>query len=263
MELANRVVLITGASDGIGAACAREFRRRGARLALMARSMGKLLTVAEETSAIAIPGDVTNASDRAHAVETTLARHGRIDILINNAGAGLYEPSHTGSIETVRSMFELNVFAVLAMTQLVAPAMKAQRDGMIINVSSIAGLVPLPWFTMYSATKYGVCAMTDGLRMELASHNVRAMAVCPGYVRTGFQTNVMAGKPPEKLWRNRQFAITPEQCARAIASGVERESHTVVTPRVGWALVWGRRFFPRLIDHFLRKIYQDLEHGVN
>ena len=258
MKLDGRVAVITGASTGIGAACARELSRRGAKVVLTARSASNLTAVASETGGVAVAGDITDAAVRRQVVETAIGRFGRVDILINNAGVGVYSPSHSGSVADTRQMFELNVFAALEMVQLVAPGMKQRRDGMIVNVSSIAGLVPLPWFTMYSATKYAVCAMTDGQRMELARDNVRTMAVCPGYVRTGFSTNVLAGKPPEKLWRNRRFAITAEECARATADGIEREKRTVVTPRVGWTLVWARLLAPRVVDHYLLDMYEGL-----
>ncbi|MCC6587504.1 MAG: SDR family NAD(P)-dependent oxidoreductase [Bryobacterales bacterium] len=259
MKLNGRVAVITGASTGIGAACARELSRRGAKVVLAARSAENLAVVADETGGIAIAGDITDAAVQRQVLDTAVARFGRVDILINNAGVGVYSPSHSGSMADIRQMFELNLFAALALVQLAAPGMKQQRDGMIVNISSIAGLAPLPWFTMYSATKYAVCAMTDGQRMELARYNVRTMAVCPGYVRTGFSTNVLAGKPPEKLWRNRRFAITAEECARATADGIEREKRTVVTPKAGWALVWARLVAPRIVDHYLRNIYEGLD----
>lgn len=258
MKLDGRVVLITGASEGIGAACAREFKRRGAKLVVLARSE-QVLAVASEVGGDAVRGDVTQAAVREAAVETALKRHGRLDILVNNAGVGVYAPSHLGSVEDVRAMFEVNLFAALEMTRLVAPVMKDQRDGMIVNVSSIAGKTPLPWFTMYSASKYALCAMTDGQRIELAPYNVRTIAVCPGYVRTRFQTNVIAGQPPERLWRNRHFAITAEECARATARGIQRESRLVITPRIGWALILGRALAPGIVDRALGRIYSGLD----
>jgi short-subunit dehydrogenase len=258
MNLQGRVVLITGASEGIGAACAREFARRGAKLVLLARSE-RVAEVARETGGEAVRGDVTRAEARQELVDRALQVHGRIDVLVNNAGVGVYGPSHRASMAEMRAMFEVNLFAALEMVQLVAPVMKQQRDGMIVNISSIAGLVPLPWFTMYSAAKYAVMAMTDGQRMELAGYKVRTMAVCPGYVRTRFQDNVLSGRPPERLWRNRRFAITAEECAQATARGIEKESRTVVTPGVGRVLVAARALAPRVVDHFLRKIYADLD----
>ncbi|MBM3812986.1 MAG: SDR family NAD(P)-dependent oxidoreductase [Acidimicrobiia bacterium] len=258
MQLRDKVVLITGASEGIGACCADAFRGRGARLSLTARSLHKLERVGG-AEAVITAGDLKDPEVRRRAVESTLERWGRIDVLINNAGVGLYVPAWRAPEQDVRGMLELNLFAALGMTQLVVPAMKQQRAGVIVNVSSIAGLVTLPWFTLYSASKFALRSMTDGMRMELRRDGIRFTTVCPGYVSTGFQQNVLAGRPPDKLWRMRRFAITPEQCAHAVVRGVERGKRTVVTPRMGWLLLAGRTLFPGLIDRAMERIYHGLD----
>ena len=129
---------------------------------------------------------------------------------------------------------------------------------MIVNIGSIAGKVTLPWFTLYSATKFALGALTDGLRMELAEDGIRTMVVCPGYVKTDFQAHALVGQAPDRLLKGRKFAITPEQCARAVARGVERDARTVVTPRSGWVLIALQRLFPSLVESQMRKIYRGL-----
>lgn len=255
MTIQERVVLITGASEGIGAACAREFRKRGARLSLTARSETKLREVAGADAAVTA-GDITNREVRIRVVERTLERFGRIDILINNAGMGMYVPAWRAPLDEAHAMFELNFFAPLAMIQLVVPHMRESRGGMVVNIGSIAGKIPLPWFTLYSATKFALGAMTEGLRMELAADGIRAMVVCPGYVKTGFQDHALVGRPPDRLLKGRRFAITAEQCAEAVARGVERDSRTVVTPAIGWVLIAAQRLFPSLVEARMKKIYQ-------
>jgi short-subunit dehydrogenase len=257
MDLRDKVVLITGASEGIGAACVRVFRARGAKLALVARSREKLEAVAG-ADALAIPGDLLNGPDRQQAVETTLAHYGRIDVLVNNAGVGLYAPAWKAPPDEVRRMFDLNLFAVLDLIQRVAPLMQQQRSGTIVNVSSIAGKVPLAWFTLYSASKFALSAMTTGLRMELRSYGIHCMDVCPGYVKTGFQQHVLTGQPPDRLWRMRRFAITAEQCAQALVRGVERRKRTVIVPRAGWLLMAARALFPGLVESQMERIYLGL-----
>src|SRR5438552_18555007 len=156
MTIKDKVVLITGASEGIGAACAREFRRRGARLSLTARSEGKLKEVGGADSAITA-GDVMDPDVRCRVVERTVERFGAIDILINNAGIGMYAPAWKAPLNEAHAMFELNFFAPLAMIQSVVPHMQgSRRGGMIVNIGSIAGKVSLPWFTLYSATKFAL-----------------------------------------------------------------------------------------------------------
>lgn len=262
MQIADKVVLITGASEGIGAACAAAFGRRGARLSLAARSEDKLKQAAGEAGTkdtLIVAGDVTSGEDRKRIVERTLERLGRIDILINNAGVGLYAPSWEAPFDQLRSMMEVNFFAAVAMTQLVVPQMKRQGGGCIVNVSSIAGQIALPWFTLYSSSKYALGAFTRGLRMELKHDNIHAIEVCPGYVKTRFQDHVLAGAPPEGVRKARRFAITAETCAEAIARGVERNRRVVVTPRSGILLIALSRAFPALMDWQLARMYHKLK----
>lgn len=256
MHLEGKVVLVTGASEGIGLACASAFRQRGALLALTARREEKLREAARSGETV-IAADLLRPDDRRRVVDSVLAERGRIDVLVNSAGAGLYAPSHRTPIEETRRLWELNFFALLEMAQLTAESMKARRSGVIVNIGSIAGKMTLPWFTLYSASKFAVGALTEGLRMELRPHHVHAMLVCPGYVRTGFQKNVIAGSPPDLGPGSRRWSITPEQCAEAIVRGIERNARTVVTPRSGWVLIALARLFPsqteRILGSLLRK----------
>src|SRR5215831_8106087 len=158
MQIDGKVVLITGASEGIGAACAAEFAASGAKLALNSRNPEKLQAAAPEGSLL-VPGDLTADADRRTIVARTLEHYGAIDILINNAGAGYYQPSWDMSMDDARYLMDLNFFAPLAMTQLVAPSMRARRTGLIVNVGSIAGKVPLPWMTLYTVSKYALGAL--------------------------------------------------------------------------------------------------------
>jgi short-subunit dehydrogenase len=246
MRIDGKVVLITGASEGIGAACAAEFARAGAKLSLTARNEEGLRRAAGD--ALVTPGDITEEATRRRVVERTVERYGTVDILINNAGAGLYAPSASARMEDARWLMELNFFAVLGMTQLAAPHMRAGGGGMIVNVGSIAVKVTLPWLTLYGAAKSAVGSLTEGLRMELRRDGIRTMLVCPGYVKTRFQENVRSGKPPGAVVKARRFAITPEECAAAIRRGVERDARTVVAPPAAWLLVAAARLFPGLVE---------------
>ena len=263
MDLQGKTVLLTGASDGIGAAAARIFHGRGARLVLVARGEEKLQRVAAECggAAVAIAGDITKAEVRERAVEAALTRHGRLDVLVNNAGVGMYVPAYQADMAQVRGMYELNVFAALELVQLAVPPMRAAGGGMIVNVSSVAGKVPLPWFTNYTATKFALCATTDTLRIELEPFHIRCVTVCPGYVKTGFQDHSLAGRPPDRLWSMKRFAITAEQCAEALVRGVEREKRTVMAPALGGLLQPLYVLAPRIADWYLARIYRGLKMG--
>lgn len=246
MHLDGKVVVITGASQGIGAACAAEFARAGARLSLSGRSEERLRQAGGD--ALLTAGDITSQQTRRLLVDRTLERYGAIDVLINNAGVGVYGASWDTPMEEVRALMEVNFFAILGLTQMVTPHMRARRTGMIVNVSSIAGKMTLPWLTLYSASKSAIGTLTEGLRMELLRDGVRTMLVCPVYVKTGFQQNALAGQPPEKVLQRRQTAITAAACASAIRRGVERDARTILAPRTGWLLVAAMRLFPSIVE---------------
>ena len=255
MKIQGRVVLITGASEGIGAACARVFGARGARLSLIARNGEKLAAVGG-ADALRTAGDVTSDETRRNVVARTVEHFGDIDILINNAGMGFYSGAWNAALPDVRRLFELNLFAPLALTQLVVPYMQERKRGAIVNISSIAGKVTLPWFTLYSVSKFALCSLTDGLRGELKPYGIRAMNVCPGYVKTDFQSHALGTRPPDLIRQGPQFAITADQCAEAIARGVERDARTVVVPRIGWVFVALSRLFPATVESRLAAINQ-------
>jgi short-subunit dehydrogenase len=219
----------------------------GARLSLTARS-AEGLARAGGPSALITAGDLTLEETRLQVVERTIAKFGAIDVLINNAGVGLYGHSWSASLDDARHLMELNFFALLGIMQLVIPHMRSRRSGMIVNVSSIGGKIPLPWMTLYSASKYAVTALTEGLRMELRGDGVKTMLACPGYVTTGFQEHVRSGRAPDSVVRARRRAITAAECARAIRRGVERDARTILAPKAGWILVALARLFPRLVE---------------
>ena len=247
MRIDGKVVLITGASEGVGSACAAEFAASGAKLALNSRNREKLAAAAPQ-DALLVPGDVTVDADRRDMIQRTVSHYGAIDVLINNAGAGFYQPSWEMPMDEVRQLMDLNFFAPLALTQLAVPHMRERRSGMIVNVGSIAGKVPLPWLSIYSVSKYALGALTDCQRMELKRDGIHTMIVCPGYVQTNFQKNARYGETPGRVREAKRWAITAATCARAIRHGVEREARTVVTPRAGWLFVIAMRLLPSLVE---------------
>lgn len=253
MRIDGKVVLITGASEGIGAACAAEFRRCGAKLSLTARNEAGM-AAAGGKDALLTAGDLIEPATRQAVVERTLERFGAIDILINNAGIGLYMPSWRTPMEEARRLWELNFFAALEMAQRVVPHMRERHAGTIVNVSSVAGRMTLPWFTLYSASKSALGTLTEGMRMELMADGVRTMLVCPGYVETRFQGHVIGGHPPETILKGKRYAITAAECARAIRRGVERDARTVVTPGSGWLMIAAWRLFGAIVEKQLAKI---------
>ena len=251
-------MLITGASEGIGAACVRAFRARGARLALNGRSAEKLARVAGPQDLI-LAADVTRPDAAQSLIDRTVAHFGRIDIVINNAGHGIYWPIAASPEREIRAMFDLNFFAPLAISQAVIPVMRKHGSGSIVNIGSIAGNVALPWMPLYSTSKSALAALTASLRMELAPDGIHVMLVCPGYVLTRFHENSFGMPPPPKVIAGKRFAITPEQCAHAVVSGLERRARIVVTPRWSWFLIALHHLVPRAVESHLMQLNHSSE----
>jgi short-subunit dehydrogenase len=263
VELQGRNVFITGASSGIGRALARAFARQGCRLILTGRSSERLQQTEREAAAresMTISADLSDTSGIAHVCGQAIARFRQVDVLVNCAGVGLYAPSFDSPPDVVRRLFELNVLAPVEVTRQLLPAMP--RGSAVVNISSIAGKVPLPWLTLYSASKYALNAYSDGLRMELSAAGVQVLSVCPGYVDTSFSKNVLVGRIPEKVAGQRRFKITAEKCAEEVLEGLRRDKRTVVTPRIGWLLIAAARLFPGIVHARMAGMRTEAEAGT-
>lgn len=186
------VVLITGASSGIGQAAAELFATRGWRVAATMRNPTNGAALAKLKGVQVLPLDVTNPASVEAALAATLDQFGRIDVVVNNAGYGLFGPFETATDEQIRRQFATNVEGVFAVTRAVLPAMRRQRSGTIINVASLGGLISLPLFSLYNATKFAVIGFTESLSYELAPLGLRAKAIAPGGVATDFAGRSMA-----------------------------------------------------------------------
>lgn len=188
-RLNDKTVIITGASSGIGAALAVACSKRGARVVLAARRTERLANVADlcvgET--LAIPCDVSVDGERRRLVEQVLDQWGQIDVLINNAGFGLYAPFDEIEESDLRALFDVNVIAVFRMTQQVLPAMRKAGHGRIVNIASTGGLIAhAPNVSAYLAAKHAVVGMSRGLRRELEDSDICVQVVCPHLTDTGF-----------------------------------------------------------------------------
>ena len=188
---AEQVVIITGASSGIGEATARRLARAGARLVLAARRAERLTTLCADidpggTRTLVVACDITVEADRQRLVATARERFGRIDALVNNAGYGQRGPLECVPVEAIRRNFETNVFSLIALTQLVAPLMRAQSSGRIVNIGSVAGRIARPMSSVYDSTKHALEALTDGLRGELKPFGIQVALVRPGFIMTEF-----------------------------------------------------------------------------
>jgi short-subunit dehydrogenase len=247
-----KVIIITGASDGIGAQLASQFRGKGARLVLASRNQARLNANAGPDDLV-VAGDLTVESARISLIQQTLDRFGGIDALINNAGRGSYFAPSESPLAESRNLFELNFFAPFHLAQLATPWL-CRSKGTLVNVNSIAGQISLPWLPLYSASKFALASLTSSQRMELRRHGVNVMGVFPGYVDTNFQDHSAGNPPPANVVKGRRFAVTAGQCAAAIIRGMERRSQNVVTPRIGLPLVWLNRLFPGFLESRMERV---------
>lgn len=189
----DKIVLITGASSGIGEGCARKFASEGAKLILNSRSADKLQDLAAELSekygveCFVMPFDVRDRAAASAALEALPENWQAIDVLVNNAGLAIgVDKEHEGNLDEWETMIDTNIKALLSMTRLVVPGMISRGRGHIINIGSIAGDAAYPGGSVYCATKAAVKALSDGLRIDLVDTPLRVTNVKPGLVETNF-----------------------------------------------------------------------------
>lgn len=178
-----RIALVTGASSGIGEATARLLRKRGFTVYAVARRVERMKPLEAEGIHV-LPLDLTEDASIRTCVETIRAREGRIDILVNNAGYGSYGAVEDVTIEEARRQFEVNIFGLARLTQLVLPGMRANRFGKIVNITSIGGKIYTPFGAWYHATKHALEGWSDALRIETAPFDIDVIIVEPGGIRT-------------------------------------------------------------------------------
>ena len=194
MDIADKVVIVTGASSGIGAATARLAAERGAKVVLAARRADRIQALAAELpDALAVTTDMRDPAQITRLVDATLERYGRVDVLVNNAGQGLHLPVEQVRLETLRSVMELNVYGPLLAMQAVIPAMRKQGGGAIVNVSSMTSRMVLPGVGSYAATKSALNMLSQVARKELEPDGIVVSTVYPAVTATEFHQSLAAG----------------------------------------------------------------------
>ena len=251
-ELSGKVVVVTGASMGIGEAIAKIFGDGGASVVLLSRDAERAeaargrIGYSERTLGLAC--DVRNREEIDRVVGLTLHHFQRIDVWINNAGHGILDSIANVEMAACRETFETNFFGAVEAMQAVIPVMKQQGSGTIVNVSSVAGHVPLPFHAVYSATKFAMNAIGKGARIELKSSGINVMTVCPGYVRTDFSANAVKGKEQKQVRPARVRGITAERVARAVLRGYVKQKREVVVPWTMLPVIKLYQLFPGLVE---------------
>lgn len=232
----SKIVFITGASSGIGAACARKFAKEGYTLLLNARSVDKLQVIKTElenaysTDVQILPFDVRDREAAAKALTTLPESYQAIDILVNNAGLALgMDKEYEGTEENYDNMIETNITALLMITRLVVPGMVKRGMGHIINIGSVAGDIAYPGGSVYCATKAAVKVLSDGLRMDLVDTPLRVTNVKPGLVETNFSVTRFAGdkERADKVYHGIK-PLTGEDIAEVIYFAASAPTHVQI-----------------------------------
>jgi NADP-dependent 3-hydroxy acid dehydrogenase YdfG len=222
-NIEGKVVVITGASSGLGEATARLLSAQGANVVLGARRVDRILALADELTrnggnALALSTDVTHCDQVKRLVDASVETYGRIDVMINNAGLMPLSPIECLEVDEWDRMIDVNIKGVLYGIAAALPYMKQQKAGHIINVSSVAGHKVTPGSAVYSATKYAVRALSEGLRQEVKPYNIRTTVISPGAVATELPNSITEQEVSQNIHKfYESFAIPADSFARAVA----------------------------------------------
>jgi short-subunit dehydrogenase len=249
-----KVVLITGASSGIGKACAFEFAKRGAKVVLGARNTNELSAIVDLISkdggvAVGCHLDVTNQESCKSFVEYALSTYGNIDVLINNAGISMRAIFEDLDLNVIRKLMDVNFWGTVYCTKYALPAL-LQSKGSVIGVSSIAGFMGLPGRTGYSSSKFAMNGFLETLRVETLKQGLHVMVVAPGFTASNVRLNALNqdGQKQGETPREESKMMTSEEVAHRIANGIERKKRTLVMTLVGKVTVFLSKIAPALLD---------------
>jgi short-subunit dehydrogenase len=256
MDLAGKIVVVTGASMGIGEAIAKIFADHGASVVMLSRDAGRVEAARARTGhgerTLAMACDVRHREDVDRVIGLTLHHFGRIDIWVNNAGHGMLDSVAQMEMAACREMFDTNFFGAVGAMQAVIPVMRQQGGGAIINISSVAGHIPVPFHAAYSATKFALNAIGKAAGVELKKEGIHILTVCPGRVRTPFSENAVHGKEVKRVGSGR--GISAERVARATLRGYLKRKREVVVPWTMHVPVKIYQIFPGLVERAMERM---------
>lgn len=256
MNPSNRVVILTGATQGIGRATARTLAQAGCFLVLAARTREPLDTLAAElnagpTQAVAIPTNMGDTAQAANLVRATVETFGRLDVVINNAALGVRDEVVDLNETEARRVMDVNYFGPVALIQAAIPHLKANREGgLIINISSIVGRRAMPGIAGYCASKAALEKMAESLRIELKRDNIRVSTVYPGVTATRFNDHSLGRS---QSGRGRLAGVPPERAAQTILRTIRHERRDVFVTLFDRAFVTAGALWPWLMDQLLSR----------
>ncbi|MFZ5910884.1 MAG: SDR family NAD(P)-dependent oxidoreductase [Chloroflexota bacterium] len=266
IDLNNKVVLITGASSGFGRDAAHLFAARGARVVLAARRLDRLQALAEEIQnkggeALAVPVDVTQRAEVDLMAQTVMEVYEQVDILFNNAGFGrldwLEKLDPGRDIET---QIQVNLVGMIQVTRAVLPFMLQRQEGHIINMSSVAGRIAAPTYTVYAASKFGVRGFTDALRREVTPFGIQVSGIYPGPAHTEFGWGV-GHRMQKRLHPFKRIFMPSKKVAQRVVELARRPRRSVVIPWWFAPVIWGENTFPGIADWLIRTYFTDHYHS--
>jgi short-subunit dehydrogenase len=251
-DLSGKVVVVTGASMGIGEAIAKIFADHGANIVVLSRDSGRAEAargrIGHTDRTLALACDVRHREEIDRVLGLTLHHFDRCDIWVNNAGHGLLDSVEQLDMAACRDTFDTNFFGTVASMQAVIPIMRQRGSGAIINISSVAGHIPLPYHAVYSATKFAMNAFGKAARVELKATGIHVMTVCPGYVRTDFGANAVRGREVKVVRPSSVRGISAERVARATFNGYLKNKREVIVPWTMHPVVKLYQLFPALVE---------------
>jgi short-subunit dehydrogenase len=258
MDIKGKVVVITGASMGIGEAIAKEFLDRGANVVFSSRDLQRAEAarqrVGSTDSSVALACDVTKRPELEALLSKTLARFQRVDVWVNNAGYGLMDAVEFMDMSACRRMFDTNLFGTLDAMQLVIPLMRKQASGTIINIASTAGHIAVPFMAAYCATKHALRAIGNATRIELRGTGINLLTVCPGYISTDFSVNAVKGKQQLRLAAAAKRGITADRVARAVVRGYVGRKREISVPWRDHIVIKLYEIFPTAVDAVMARM---------
>lgn len=249
-------LLITGATGGIGRCLAGQAARAGARVAVTARSVGRLETLAHELSGeggevVALPADLTVEADRRRLLDAVVDRFDGLDSLVNNAGVGSWGHFGTGTEDVLRRVMEVNFFAPAELTRLAVPLLVRGRRPAVVNVASMCGRRGMPAWSEYSASKFALVGLTEALRGELARFDIDVLLVLPGLTRGGLGSNLLRSEGRARI--DFDAGMPPGVVAAGTLEALRRNLTETVLGRDARWMLRAQRFLPRLVDRLLAR----------
>lgn len=255
----NKVVVVTGGTDGIGKALVDILIKQGAKVATCGRNHDKLYALQSEHPSSPLHtmvADVSSENDCRRFMETTIKFFGGIDVLINNAGVSMRALLTEMDTEVIKKVMDINFYGTVYCTKYALDAI-IERKGVIVGVSSIAGYRGLPGRSGYSASKFAVQGWLEAIRTELMADGVHVMWVCPGFTTSNIRNAALnnEGKSHGETPMDEAKMMTAEECAHHILHAIKKRKRTLVLTFTGKRTVFMQKFFPNLADKLVRKFF--------